>query len=115
MKYRFTNGTVCDRRKGREALAPYAVNHPTRETVIHPLDSHLPTWALPVRVVKPEPAAPVLSDEEKLRMEVARILAERSKAPRPVPKSRLIGMATSGAPDATKEYADVLAMLLGKK
>jgi hypothetical protein len=71
--------------------------------------------SLPIRVAPKPEVKPQLSEEEKMRMEVARILAERSKAPRPIPKSKLIGLGVGTAPDASKEYADVLAMLLGKK
>ena len=111
MKDRFVNATLADRRKGREVCCQAPINHPARETLITSQPSSMP---LPIRVAPRVEAKPQLSEEDKLRMEVARILAEKSKAPRPVPKARLIGMG-SGVPDATKDYADVLAMLLGKK
>lgn len=112
MKDRFTCGTLSDRRKGREVLAPPPIVHPSRETVIHSHSHHHP---LPVRVVPKEAPKPELSETDKLKMEVARILDERSKAPKPVPRSKLIGLGVGTAPDTTKEYADVLAMLLGRK
>ena len=112
MKDRFVNATMADRRKGREACCQTPTNHPLRETLITSQPSRMP---LPIRVAPRMEAKPQVSEEEKLKMEVARILAERSKAPRPIPKSKLIGLGVGTAPDASKEYADVLAMLLGRK
>jgi hypothetical protein len=114
MKHPFTNATLADRRKGREHLAPPAIVHPHREMAIQsPESGHLP---LNRPLPPPAPKAPELSESERLKLEVARILQERSKQPKPVPKGRLIGMAmNSQAPDPTKEYLDVLAMLMAKK
>lgn len=112
MKYPFTNATIASRRKGKEALAPSPQNHPARETIIVNPES-----ALPVKVAKKAPEVPKEDPMEKMRQEVARMMMEKSKAKKEVPRSRILSMSHPQAVPAAdlKEYADVLAMLLGKK
>ena len=113
MKYRFTNATISERKKGDEVLAPPTQVHPAREIVIS--SEH----ALPVIVKKRELsiAKPLIDPLDEMKKEVARALAEKQKAKKEVPRSRVLSMAHSApTPEPLmKEYADVLAMLLGKK
>lgn len=115
MKYRFTNGTICDKRKGKEFLAPTAINHPDRESVIVSEPS-----PLPVLVKKHEPPAKISSKSEEVKEQVLKLLAEREKEKArkaaAVPKSRILSMNNANpTPDTLKEYQDVLALLLAKK
>ena len=113
MKYRFTNATISERKKGDEVCAPPTQVHPTREIVISS------DQALPVIIKKKEHVIPkpLIDPLDEMKREVARALAEKAKAKREVPRSRVLSMAHSApTPEPLmKEYADVLAMLLGKK
>jgi len=112
MKHPFTNAIIASRRKGKEALAPTPQNHPARETIIVNPES-----ALPVKVAKKAPEVPKEDPIEKMKSEVAKMMAEQYKAKKEVPRSRILSLSGSTAAPAAdlKEYADVLAMLLGKK
>jgi hypothetical protein len=109
MKQKFVNATINDRRKGKEQLAQTPQPHPLRETVIG--DSQMAT-PRPMIVAKPKEEDPAA----KLRADVEKILSERKKAPKAVPKSRILGMSAAVAePEPVKDYADILTMLLAKK
>lgn len=111
MKHPFTNATLSSRRKGREQLAPTPQNHPARETIIVSPES-----ALPVQVHKKLVAVPE-DPMAKMQEQLAKMMAEHTKAKKEVPKSRILSLSQpSVAPQSDiKEYSDVLAMLLGKK
>jgi hypothetical protein len=48
-------------------------------------------------------------------MELLAMMRSVERKPKSVPKSKLIGMAMESSKDDSKDYADVLAMLLAKK
>jgi hypothetical protein len=51
-----------------------------------------------------------------MKSELLAMMRQADKKPRSVPKSKLIGMAMESAKEEpTKDYSDVLAMLLAKK
>ena len=120
MKQPFVNATLCDRRKGREVLCqtpPPPPPPPTPHTTpISSSDAQIPTHRLPVKVVpKPKKEEPA-SDLEAMKMELLKAMRAVEKAPRSVPKSKLIGMASaSSSEDPARDYNDILAMLLAKK
>jgi hypothetical protein len=116
MRQPFVNATINDRRKGKEHSAQNAQPHPARPTAISS-EHALPLHRLPVRVVpvakKEEP-----SELDKMKAELVKLMAASDvKKPKKVAKSKLIGMAMESAvaEEPTKDYADVLAMLLAKK
>lgn len=125
MKQKFVNATLADRRKGAELVAHTPDNHPARETKIESDKSSagLTPWGVPWGVsasafarVRPAPKAPEPTEEEKIRAEVARLLAAAPKKAKPVPKSKILGMMTPSTetPEAQK-YQDILEMLMAKK
>jgi hypothetical protein len=113
MKQPFVNGTICDRRKGKELLCESIHSHPARPCPISSSDAHLPTHRLPVKVAPIAKKVEPLSDLEAMKMEVLKAMRAVEKAPRAVPKSKLIGM--GNAQDPARDYNDILAMLLAKK
>ena len=113
MKQKFVNATLADRRKGSELAAQIPDTHPLRPT---PLKT-TPMEGLPViRAARPAPKAPEPTEEEKIRAEVARLLAAAPKKAKPVPKSKIFGMMSPSqeTPEAQK-YQDILEMLMAKK
>jgi hypothetical protein len=115
MKQPFVNATINDRRKGKEHSAQNAQPHPARPTSITSEHSHPFFHPLPVRVVVAKKAE--LSELDKMKAELTKMMAEADmKKPKKVSKSKLIGMAmASASEEPTKDYSDVLAMLLAKK
>lgn len=113
MKQKFVNGTLCDRRKGSEAhIHSPQSKHPLREGSI--ATSSMPAGAIPAP--KPKAAPAPLSDLDKMKAELASMMASEAKKTKAVPKSKLIRMASvAEEPDPTKQYGDILAMLLAKK
>lgn len=119
MKQPFVNATINDRRKGKEHLLQTPQPHPARETIIVSPDSPLHIHPLPVSVSvanKPKIAEPV-SDLEKMKQELLFAMREADKKkPRAIPKSKLIGMGSASvSEEPTRDYNDILAMLLAKK
>lgn len=112
MKQKFVNATLADRRKGAESASHTPDNHPARETKIVSEKDHLPSRP----AARPAPKAPEPTEEEKLRAEVARLLAAAPKRVKPVPKSKILGMMSPAEelPEAQK-YQDILEMLMAKK
>lgn len=109
------NATINDRRKGKEHVSHQTINHPSRPAAVLP-DAELPHAyrPLPVKVVKKEKKED--SELERMKSELLAMMREADKKPKSVPKSKLIGMAgASATPEPTRDYADVLAMLLAKK
>jgi hypothetical protein len=118
MKQPFVNATMNDRRKGKEHLTQTTQPHPLRPTAIVNPDSALPYLqrTLPVKVVKKEAPKDENSELERMKAELMAMMRAVDKKPKSVPKSKLIGMAMDTAKeDTTKDYSDVLAMLLAKK
>lgn len=122
MKQKFVNATLADRRKGAELDSHIPDVHPARPTPLQPA-SDLTPWGTPWGVssaalarVRPAPKAPEPTEEDKIRAEVARLLAAAPKKAKPVPKSKILGMMTPAqeAPEAQK-YQDILEMLMAKK
>lgn len=118
MKQPFVNATINDRRKGKEHLSQTTHAHPLRPTAIADPESALPKHhfrALPVKVMKPKKEEP--SELDKMKAELIKMMAAaEEKKPKKVVKSKLIGMAmASAAEEPSKDYTDVLAMLLAKK
>ena len=114
MKQKFVNGTLCDRRKGSEAhIHSPQSKHPLREGSI--ATSSMPAGAIPTPKAKAIPAPPV-SELDKMKAELASMMASEAKKAKAVPKSKLIRMSSvAEEPDPTKQYGDILAMLLAKK
>ena len=116
MKQKFVNATMNDRRKGKECLThttQFNPNHPT--ALIHPDSAVALHRSLPAKALKPKKEEP-LSDLEAMKMELLKAMRAVEKAPRSVPKSKLIGMANASAKeDPARDYNDILAMLLAKK
>lgn len=112
MKQKFVNATLADRRKGAETAAHTPDNHPARETKIVSEKDHVPSRPS----ARPAPKVPEPTEEEKIRAEVARLLAAAPKKSKPVPKSKILGMMnpSSEIPE-TQKYQDILEMLLAKK
>jgi len=118
MKQPFVNATINDRRKGKEHLAQNPQPHPARPMPVghpeHSLPSH--HFPLPVKVVKKELPKSDVSELERMKSELLAMMRSVERKPKSVPKSKLIGMAMESAKeDPTKDYTDVLAMLLAKK
>jgi hypothetical protein len=112
MKQPFVNATMNDKRKGKESLSHSTESfHPGRlcpvgrpESVSHSISR------LPVKVVKK--AEP--SELDKMKEEIVKAMKAVEKKPRAVPKSKLIGMGST-EDEPTRDYADILTMLLAKK
>jgi hypothetical protein len=118
MKQPFVNATINDRRKGKEHLTHQTQNHPLRPSPVGNPESDLPAQhrPLPVKVVKKEVPKSDASELERMKSELLAMMRSVEKKPKSVPKSKLIGMAMETArDDTTKDYSDVLAMLLAKK
>ena len=113
------NATINDRRKGKEHLAHQTLNHPSRPAAVSNPDSAHHPWPhhpLPVKVMKKEIKQDPVSELERMKSELLAMMRQADKKPRSVPKSKLIGMAMESAKEEpTKDYSDVLAMLLAKK
>lgn len=113
MKYPFTNATISSKKKGHEHFAPPTQVHPARELEIKNPES----GGLPIRVHHVH-KAPVKPKDEVLdiQKEIEKFMAKQPQAKKSVPRSRILGMSNASAePEPMKDYADVLAMLLGKK
>ena len=113
MKYPFVVATIASKKKGHEHSAPPIQTHPARDLEIKNPES----GGLPVKVhtIHKAPAKP--KDEPlDIQKEIEKFMAKQPQAKKSVPKSRILGMANAVAePEPLKDYADVLAMLLGKK
>ena len=116
MKQPFVNATLNDRRKGRELSAQTAQSHPLRPTSITSEHSVQGSgWALPVRVITVAKKEEV-SDLDRMKADLIKMMSSIEKKPKKVSKSKLIGMAMDTATEEPlKDYTDVLAMLLAKK
>lgn len=115
MKQPFVNATLNDRRKGRELSSHTAQTHPLRPTPIVNSESPVLKKTAPV-IMPPQPKKEETPDIEKMKMEILAAMRAVEKKPRAVPKNKLINMASQAiAEEPTKDYADVLAMLLAKK
>jgi hypothetical protein len=115
MKQPFVNATMNDRRKGKEHIAQNCQPHPLRPTAVSS-ENTLPAHHFPLPViVKKEVKKPELSEVERMKMELLAMMRSVERKPKSVPKSKLIGMAMESSKDDSKDYADVLAMLLAKK
>ena len=112
MKQKFVNATLADRRKGAELHSHTPDNHPARDTVLVSEKDHLPSRP----VARPAAKVPEPTEEEKIRAEVARLLAAAPKKAKPVPKSKILGLMSPSTetPEAQK-YQDILEMLMAKK
>jgi len=112
------NATINDRRKGKEYLAQNTQPHPLRPSPVGNPESDLPAQhrSLPVKVVKKDAPKDSSSELERMKSELLAMMRSVEKKPKSVPKSKLIGMAMETAKeDTTKDYTDVLAMLMAKK
>jgi hypothetical protein len=115
MKYPFVVGTIAEKRKGGEDLAPNPHHHPAREEVIvSPKGGSLPVRVLPKKVVEKRPEDDII---EKTRAEMARLLASVPKSKK-VPSNRISGMikvADEEPAPVPTNYNDILKMLQGLK
>ena len=116
MKQPFVNATINDRRKGRELSTQTTQPHPLRPTTITSEHSVRGSGALPVRVIPVMAKKEEVSDLDRMKADLMKMMASIEKKPKKISKSKLIGMAMETATEeAPKDYADVLAMLLAKK
>jgi hypothetical protein len=111
MKQLFVNATINDRRKGKECGTQTTQFNPNRPTQVLSSDS-FPHRVLPVKVMPPKKAQP--SELDKMKEEILKAMRAVDTKPRPVPKSKLIGMGTV-QDEPSRDYNDILAMLLAKK
>jgi hypothetical protein len=116
MKYPFVVGTIAEKRKGGEDLAPNPHHHPAREEVIvSPKGATLPVRVLPRKVVDKKSEDQELIDRAKAEM--AKLLASVPKSKK-VPSNRISGMikvAEDEPAPVPTNYNDILKMLQGLK
>jgi hypothetical protein len=112
MKQKFVNLTMANKRKGTE-LHSQTIHSHLRPESFHPdAPSSMPVHKLPVKVMPPKKAEP--SELDKMKEEILKAMKAVDSKPRPVPKSKLIGMG-SVVDEPSRDYNDILAMLLAKK
>ena len=107
MKHKFVNATIADRKKGRETVAPHTQPHPLRETVY---SSEAPSVHM-----LPKPKMVAEDPMDKVRAEVAKMLADKPKAKKALPRSRILGMNLLPEPELTHNVNDILALLAATK
>ena len=107
MKHKFVNATIADRKKGHESVVPHTQPHPHRETVYASESSSV--------VVPPKPKAKEEDPMDKVRAEVAKILADKPKGKKAIPRSRILGMNSVPEPEPTHNVNDILALLTSIK
>lgn len=113
MKQKFVNFVDAKHRKGGELHAQGQHSHLHPE---HVSSDVAPSVAkLPVRVAGKAPVqkAPP-SDLDRMKEEIIKAMASLEKKPRSVPKSKLIGMGST-VDEPSRDYSDILTMLLAKK
>ena len=107
MKHKFVNATIADRKKGTESMVPQTYTHPLRETVIASQPSSV--------VLPPKPKMVKEDPMDKVRAEVEKILAEKPKGKKTIPRSRILGMNSVPEPEPTHNVNDILALLTSIK
>lgn len=112
MKQKFVNLTMASKRKGAELHSQNIHSHLRPESFHPDAPSSKPTHKLPVKVMPAKKAE--LSELDKMKLELVKAMKAVDSKPRPVPKSKLIGMG-SKEDEPARDYNDILAMLLAKK
>jgi hypothetical protein len=112
MKQKFVNLTMANKRKGTELHSQTIHSHLRPESFHSDAPSARPVHKLPVKVMPPKKAEP--SELDKMKAEILKAMKAVETKPRPVPKSKLIGMGNT-IDEPSRDYNDILAMLLAKK